>query len=96
MIIDNVDNLNKLSSDLEEKGFYAELVININTSIGDHVMKIVIILIWITCILSFSILILTSLKRIQEKKKDFAILKTIGYSNNNIMSLLYMNLELLV
>lgn len=89
LIIDDVEYTDELVENLQEKGFYAERVISINTEIGDNIVKIVMILAWITCILSFIIILFSNFTRINNRKKEFAIYKAIGYSKKDINDLLY-------
>lgn len=89
LIIDDVEYTDELVENLQEKGFYAERVITINTKIGDNIVRIVMILAWVTCILSFIIILFSNFTRINNRKKEFAIYKAIGYSKKDINDLLY-------
>lgn len=89
IIIDDVDNSNMLLKKLESNGFYASRVITINTEIGDNIVKVTLTLAWVTCILSLAILLFSNMARINNRKKEFAIMKSIGYTKKNINELLY-------
>lgn len=95
MTIDSVDNLDEIMNEIQKQGFYADPVININTSIGNNVVKIVLVLTWVSCILSLAIILITSFRQIQEREKEFAISKAIGYAKKDINSLLYIESILL-
>jgi len=88
-IIDDVKNNDTVLNELESNGFYAERVITINTEVGDSIIKIIMILAWVMWILSFIIILLSNFNRINNRKKEFAIMKAIGYSAKDINELLY-------
>lgn len=90
VIIDDADNLDEVATKLEKDGFYSEVVTRINTKVGDRIIRIVLILTWVTCILSLAIILITSLRRINEQKKEFAICKAIGYMKKDINRNLYL------
>lgn len=88
-IIDNAKNTDYVLENLESNGFYAERVITINTKTGDSIIKVLMILACIMCLLSFIIILLNNLNRINNRKKEFAIMKSVGYTQKNINELLY-------
>lgn len=89
MVIDDVDNFKEIESILLENGFYSTVVSTINTEVGNKIIIIILIISWILCIFSLAIMITSSFKRIQDREKEFAICKAIGYSSSDIGQALY-------
>lgn len=89
IIIDDIKNIDIVTSELENAGYYATSVTTINTEVGASILKVFTILAWLVSIIAFIILLLTNFNRINSRKKEFAIMNAIGYTSKDINSLLY-------
>lgn len=94
MIIDNIENKDIVSKEIESDGFKINIsTLHINKDMGNTIIKFVSIISLITICLSFVAFIFIIIKKIVNRKDDYLILKTSGYSDNKII--LINNIELL-
>lgn len=91
VVIDSTDNVDEIAQELEKDGFsLSSPSIVIKTEIGDNVMRIILILTWVTAILSLIIILLIFLKRINDQNEEIAINKAIGYTKKDINKVFYL------
>lgn len=89
-VIDNVDNINQTLVEMQKDGFYTSgSVLSVNTKVGDKIINITLITAIIMSVLSLAISLLLSLKNQETKKREFGILKVLGYTNKDISKIQY-------
>lgn len=88
-VIDNLDNEQEVLEDIRKDGFnIISPVLQINKSLGNNITKLMLIVSGLIIILAISVMIFLTFNKINRRKKDYSIMKTSGYTNNNI-SLIY-------
>lgn len=87
--INNINNITSTLQELEKNNFYTtgEAVVKIDTTVGDKVLNLIIFISLILIIISIIIIILVSIKIQYKQKKKYTILKSLGYSNTDIIKL---------
>ena len=87
MTIDNVKNEQNVIKTFENSGFsLISATLNLNKTLGNQVSCIILIICIVIMILSLSILIYIILKSIDRRNKNHMLLKSIGYSNNEVVN----------
>lgn len=93
IVIDDIKNENVVLNELQKDGFtYATPILNINKDMGNNVINLMFLISGIIVILSVGIILFLSVKKIINRKKDYLIMKTTGYSNKQILSIYILEL----
>ena len=86
MVIDNVKNENVVDETIFNDGFKIRIpTLHINKNMGNVITKIISIISFIIILLSFITLIFIFIKKIFNRKVDYLIMKSSGYSDSRII-----------
>lgn len=89
VIIDDVNNVKQVSRDIEKLGYAPSSVVVVNNSFIDIVSFLSYLIIIITIILSVSLIMFINKKRIDDKKSEVNVYRSLGFSKKNITKILY-------
>lgn len=89
VIIDDVGNVKQVSMDIEKLGYAPSSIVVVNNSFIDIVSFLSYLIIIITIILSVSLIMFINKKRINDKKSEVNIYRSLGFSKKNITRILY-------
>lgn len=86
IIIDDVDNQDIVLDEIRKDGFdIITPILHINKSMGNSVNNLILVISILIIFVSFLIIMYISTKKINKRKIDFSIMKSSGYSNNEII-----------
>lgn len=87
--INSTDNIDETLQQFEVDHFYTngDPVVKIDTTTGDKILNLFMLISAVIIIISFTMLILVSLKYQQRQERKYAILKVIGYTDKDNIKL---------
>ncbi len=90
MVVDTLNNINDTLVEIKKDGFYTNgAVLSINSEIGNEIINIIGAITTLICILTISIVIFISFRDYRDRKKNFGILKSMGFKNKEISMIYY-------
>ena len=95
VIVDDINKIDDTQKEIESKGYVVGRISNINLDGINAIQSIFIIISVIIMIITFMILLVSNNKFIQYNKKNNLIYKALGYSNNLLIKINYLESAIL-
>lgn len=93
-VVDQYSHLNSVLNELSQSGMTANLKVNMNTHLGIFINLIGFILFGITLLITFFSILFSTLNSIKSRTQEIGLMKSIGFTNFNVILLL--NIEIVL